>query len=231
MTIMKLEQRRKILIPLFSIFFFLTIMCSVSNAQENKASSEQQVDIKAIIELTATVIGIGGGLFGLYKYFSDQREKELREWQKVIIYKIFRQEEQKSLSFGRILEKYRSEGLATPKFNLKKEEINEYTLRRILLELTSSGILTQFPSDSFKLEIQKTFDIEKANLAFFKKQDDLIDKNKFTIREVAIEMWEFSKSLGDEIPISRIQTDIRQGIKEGYYKLNENGCIGFSDET
>ena len=65
--------------------------------------------IAEYIQITATIIGMPAGLIALYKYFSDKRQKELREWQKVVIYKILRQNETRGLTFIDLLSKYRSE--------------------------------------------------------------------------------------------------------------------------
>ncbi len=87
-------------------------------------------DVQPFVQMVATLAGLSGGLFGLYKYFSDKREKELREWQKVVIYKIFRQKEMEALSFSLILEKYQITAQAFIDIDLKSREISEGALRR-----------------------------------------------------------------------------------------------------
>ncbi|MFP5344810.1 MAG: hypothetical protein ACLGGU_04115, partial [Gammaproteobacteria bacterium] len=123
-------------------------------------------DVQPFVQVAGTIVGISGGLLALYKYLCDKREKELREWQKVVIYKIFRQNETKPLGFTGILEKYRIEAQAFVAVDLKKTEISEDALRRVLLELTSSNILSLRPNDSFQLQVAeaKPDPIEMLNL-------------------------------------------------------------------
>src|SRR6266446_596892 len=105
-------------------------------------------EMKEIISMIAAVVGVSAGLLGLWKYFSGKREIEVREWQKVVLYKIFRQNELNPISFNSILEKYRIEAQAFVDVDLKKKEVSEDTLRRVLLELVSSNVISLEPSGS-----------------------------------------------------------------------------------
>jgi hypothetical protein len=182
-------------------------------------------DIQELVQLTATVIGISGVLLGLYKYFSNKREKELREWQKVVIYKIFRQNELKTIGFTDILEKYRIEAQASMDIDLKKNEISEDALRRILLELVSSNIIRMEPSDSFRIKLS----VEKPDLLdiFHKINKELVQmvgQNPFTysIEEV---VKEIAPKLGIDIPLLR--NDLRQAISQGKFVVDKAGRIAF----
>src|SRR5271156_2620707 len=110
-------------------------------------------DIESLVTIGGTTIGIIGGLFGLFKYRLDKKETELREWQKVIIYTIFRRDEDTIyfMSFDNIRNAYLREAQAVQDINLKKKDISENALRRVLIDLTSSGILGMGPSNSFRL--------------------------------------------------------------------------------
>jgi hypothetical protein len=175
--------------------------------------------------MAALLIGISGGLLGLYKYFSDKREKELREWQKVVIYKIFRQNEMKALSFTDVLEKYRIEAQAFLDVDLKKKEVSENALRRVLLELASSNILSMEPSDSFRLKVV----VEKADPRDLLQQVNrelvrMVAPNPFvyTIDEV---LKEIAPKVGVEIPLLR--NDLKQAVTAGKFVVDEAGRIAF----
>jgi len=184
-----------------------------------------EIDYKQIIQITATVIGITGGLLALYKYFADKREKELREWQKVVVYKIFRQNELVTQSFNALLDKYRSEANAFVDIDLKKKEISEDSLRRILLELVSSGILSMELSDSFRLKVSKPKQdpgelADKMNAVLV----EIVGANPFvyTIDEVAKDM-----SPKVNVPIPLIKNSIRSSIQIGYLVLDDKERLAF----
>ena len=188
----------------------------------------EKAEIQQIIQLIATVIGISGGLLALFKYFSDRREKELREWQKVVIYRIFRQNELSPQSFGNLLDKYRSEANAFVDINLKKKEISEDSLRRIILELVSSNIISMEPLDSFRLKVsqQKIDPIEmgnKINAALL----EIVGANPFvyTLDEVAKQM-----SAKLNIPIQLLKNDLRVTIDNNLLEMDDKKRIGFPVE-
>jgi hypothetical protein len=106
-----------------------------------------------MVTVSGTIIAIIGGLLGLRKFFTDKHEIIYREWQKVVIQKLFEQTETPEMSFGNILEKYRIEARTIKDFNLKKGEISENSLRRVLIELVTSDILCMQAKDNYKLNI------------------------------------------------------------------------------
>lgn len=184
-----------------------------------------EIDYKQVIQLTATVIGITGGLLALYKYFADKREKELREWQKVVIYKIFRQNELTTQTFNALLDKYRSEANAFADIDLKKKEISEDSLRRILLELVSSGILSMELADSFRLKVSKPKqDPEELYVQINNVLVEMVSSNPYvyTIDEVAKEM---SARLKQPIPL--LKNNLRAGVYVGNLVLDDKERLAF----
>jgi len=183
-------------------------------------------DAKPFVDIAATGIAISGGLLGLYKYFSDKREQELREWQKVVIYKFFRQNELRSLAFTAILDKYRIEAQAFVDVDLKKKEVSEDALRRVLLELASAGILSMEPSDSFRLKIA----VPKVDLDSLRQQvnQELVrmvapNPNVYTLDEV---LKDIAPKVGIEIALLR--ADLRQAIAAGNFVVDKDGRIAFA---
>ncbi len=183
-------------------------------------------DLQEVIKMSVAVVGVSGGLVGLLKYFSGKREKELREWQKVVLYKIFCQDESNPLNFSTILEKYRIEAQAFIDIDLKKKEMSEDTLRRVLLELVSSNVLTFEPGGSFQLKVSvpKVDPYDKLE-SINKELVKLVGSNPFvyTIDEVAKEI---APKVDMDIPI--LKNAIRQGIDSGNLEIDDNKRIAFT---
>jgi hypothetical protein len=183
-------------------------------------------EAQSFVQLAATVIGLCGGLVGLYKYLSDKREKELREWQKVIIYALCRQNENKALSFVDILAKYRTEAQAVIGVTPSRTEISENALRRILLELASSNILVMEPNDAFRLKISKEKPDPQEVLDHINQElVRIVGANPFTytVEEV---VKEISSQLGIAIPL--IRTSLRQAIALGNFDIDKEDRIAFA---
>ena len=221
---MKLNLQKQIF-TFFLVLTFQIFFSSLSNAEENQINNNPTMEQKNLIELIMMGTGIGGGLFGMYKHFSNLREKEIREWQKVIIIKILRQEEQDSLKFETILEKFRSEAQSFDKYNLKKEEFNENTLRRIILELASSNIIIQLQDNRFKLNIfTPKVDKYEMSMKIDKLLNKLVGENRFTYspEQVAARISEATGA-----PKDILLADYYNGIKEGYFVLDEHNRMAF----
>ena len=183
------------------------------------------INLNQFVQSGATVVGIAGGLAGLFRFFSDRREKDIREWQKVVISKIFQQSESKALSFASVLEKYRSEAQAFAAFNLTKTEISEDALRRVLLELVSSNILSMEIGNLYKLKVSKTTTdpielLTKINAELAR----LVAANPFlyTLDEVSKEV---APKVGLEIPI--LKNTLKQSIAQGLLVQDELGHLAF----
>ncbi len=182
--------------------------------------------MKEIVTVSATVIAIVGGLLGLVKFFSDKREVNIKEWQKVVIQKLFEQSDDKILSFGRVLEKYRSEAQAFAAYNLKKGEISEDSLRRVLIELTASNILCMKDKDAYKLNIDESkidqYELQqKMNSELVK----IIGASPFvyTLDEVAKQI---GHKLGIEFQL--VKGSLKLSIDQDLIEEDEKGRIAFS---
>lgn len=181
--------------------------------------------VESLVQMIATGIGILGGSLALFKYFSDKRETELREWQKVVIYRIFRQNEKQAMRFTEILEKYRSEAQAFADVDLTKKEIGEDALRRVLLELTGSGILGMEPMDSFRLRLPaETPDPVGLFHRINAELVDLVSPNPFvyTLDDILKQI-----SPRVNVPIPLLRTNFRQALAAGNLVADEQGRIAF----
>jgi len=176
------------------------------------------------VQIVATIIGMPAALVALYKYFSDQRQKELREWQKVVVYKILRQNEIKALPFLELLSAYRTEAQAFPAFDLKKSEISEDTLRRVLLELVSAYVVSIEPSDSFRLQGIIKLGWDEKVQAVNRELARLVapSPHTFTVDDF---VKEAAPRIGMEIPVLRAW--IRRSITEKYLEVDDQDRLAF----
>jgi hypothetical protein len=227
-TKMKLGHLQK---SLFGALFFVIFTCSASSAQTSNPPSEKQDSlIKDVIQSTATVIGVAGGILGLYRYLSEKREKEVREWQKVVIYRIFQEEgEIEPLAFSRVQEKYLDKAQTLRDFNLSKKEISEDSLQRVLLELSVSGILTLVPKKSFRLKVEvPQLDLVKRNEELNLELTKVIGSHPFvfTIEEVAFK-------IGEKLKLEPLlcQGSIIAGINAGFLVINNDRKIAFASAS
>jgi hypothetical protein len=234
---MKLSHLHKHL--LFTLFL-MVFLCSASNAQSSNPSSGGQdgfTKVKGYIELATAMVGVGGGLFGFYKYINERkekearedqeiREKEVREWQKVVIYRIFQEEgELKPLAFSRVHERYLDKAKTLHDFDLSKKEISEDALQRVLLELSSSGILALVPEKSFRLRVEvPKFDPNERTEKFSLELSNLIGSNPFvyTVQDIA-------SQLANKLDVAavRIQQDLNMALQQGVLVANDTGRIAY----
>jgi len=194
------------------------------NAQtQSSAHIVSTLSAKDLFSAIATTVGIAGGLAGLAKYFSDRQEKETREWQKVSIYRVLRENESYPTRFTQIRDSHRAEGGAV---NVSRKDLNEDEIRRALLEMKASGIVEFYPDDSFKLDIiEPKFDpaaeFQKLNLAI----DKVIGEAPpfpYSLNEAASRIAEI---VGDNS--KRMAATLNQSVKAGYFVLNDSGKIAY----
>lgn len=182
-------------------------------------------DLEELFRSVAAIAAIVGGTIGLIKFLTDKREKEVREWQKVVLYRILRQDELNPMAFTTLLEKYRVEAQAFVNVDLKKGEISEDALRRVLLELVSSNVVSLEPSGAFRLKIATTTVDQYELLNRLNAELAKIvgaNPHTYTIDEIAKEI---SPKIGMDIPILR--DTLRVSIAAGFLEEDSNGRIAF----
>jgi hypothetical protein len=132
--------------------------------------------VKDVIGLVGTVVGVGGFIVGLVWHFGDVKDKNIREWQKVVVQKILQQSGGADLPFNRIKELYRGEAQAFAGATLSKADISEDTLRRVMVELVSSNIAVQGAGDVYSLKIS----LVAPDLAAEAQRRNFLDNQKLT---------------------------------------------------
>jgi hypothetical protein len=182
---------------------------------------------KDVVTISGTVVAIVGGFIGLLKFFSDKRETTIREWQKVVIQKLFQQVEGKSMSFSTILQQYRSEAQAFAAYDLKKAEISEDSLRRVLIELVASNILCMEAKDSYKLYIPKKAMFEDAYELTQKINSELV--KVIGPSPYMYKLDEVAKKIGEAVGVAfqLIKGNLLQSIDAGLLMEDKEGYIAF----
>lgn len=211
----------------FLTLVFLLFMCSPSNAANPAISGKQGMNIKDIVQLIAVTTGIVGGLFGLYKYRSDERAKNVREWQKVVIYNCFQESQSEEISLPDIVRYCQGKSVEFPDFDLKKVDLNRNYITRVLLELSSSNILVLSGDNSFKLKIERDF-IQQEKI-LYREINEMINAspNAFSIEYVA-------KSISNKYPdfqIYEVRNYIQRGIELGAILVDENKNLSLNLEA
>ena len=192
----------------------------------------EMVDIERVVQLGATVVGVAGGLLGLYKFYESQREKdkkvrsdEIRSWQKIIVYNIFRKRELDTLAFDSILTSYREEAFAFKDFDIDKNEISPNALNRILLNLMFEKIVVTKPNNSFRLNIKISDEIDIYNINKYLLL--MVGENPFTYTMDDV-LRDISPKVGIAIPLLR--TNLMLSISQGFFVLDENGKMAFQSK-
>ena len=88
-----------------------------------------------------------------------RRSVDVRQWQKVVIAELFQSKTKGTMTFDEILRSYQAEANEFSNVKLKSGELSRQTLRRILVELVSGGIIEQGEGDNFLLN---SFQIHSA---------------------------------------------------------------------
>ncbi len=210
-------------------FLHIAVLLSIAATLPNNVNAQTQpsahivstTSAKDLFSAIAATVGIAGGLVGLAKYFSDRQEKETREWQKVSIYRVLRENESNSTRFAQIRDSHRAEGGAV---NVRKKDLNEDEIRRALLEMKASGIVKFFPDDSFRLDIIEpkidlTAELQRVNLAV----DKVIGEAPpftYSLKEAASQIAEI---VGENK--KRMIATLIQSVNAGFFVLNDSGKI------
>lgn len=212
------------ILPIAALLSLVTTLSINANAQtQSPAHNLSATSAKDFISVVAATVGVAGGLVGLKKFFSDRQEKETREWQKVSIYRVLRENESKPTAFTKIRDAHWAEGGVV---NIRKKDLAENEIRRALLEMKASGIVEFYPDDSFKLDIiEPKFD----PAAEFQKLSLAIDKVigeappfTYSINEAASKIAEI---VGDNS--KRMVATLHQAVKAGNFVLNDSGKIAY----
>jgi hypothetical protein len=95
------------------------------------------------------------------KRLDETREREVREWQKVVVYKILNDAAPDALSFDAIRSRYITEAAAFERHEVKKVELSSDALWRVLLELLQYSMIAQSKADHFQLKLTPE-DLQRA---------------------------------------------------------------------
>jgi hypothetical protein len=123
-------------------------------------------DIKDVVGIIASIAALIGGFIGLRRYLDDrhtaqaqsaekfqlEQRQAFRDWQKVVVHKIIQTEDTDAVEFKDILQRYQQEAIALEGYDSTKADLGADTLRRVILEMVSAGILKQVGVDQYEIK-------------------------------------------------------------------------------
>ena len=118
-----------------------------------------------------------------------EREKQIRDWQSLVIYNIIRKAGIEGITFEEILQKYRVEATAFPSHDIPKNELTEDALRFLLLEMAKSNTAFLYRGDRYAVQVatvnlyfEKSVQVPEAKLAALTLLET--ESGKYTIAEL-----------------------------------------------
>jgi hypothetical protein len=192
--------------------------------------------LKDIVGIVGTIVGVAGFVFAIVKHFGEVRDKNVREWQKVIVQKLLQKYGGTELTFDRIKELYRTEAQAFEGEKLSKSDISEDSLRRVLVELVSTGIAAQGTGDHYSLKIGLTAPDIAADVQrkMFLDNDRLTQEamkflrvNKYTHTLPAL-TTHLSQETG--IDGGRVELFLMGSVRTGAIIFNPEGKVALASE-
>jgi hypothetical protein len=82
----------------------------------------------------------------------EDREREIRDWQKVALHEFMHQKKGSYIKFADLLQVYQAKGGTHPRISIPKERLSSEELRRVLLEMITARIVVQNSADGYALE-------------------------------------------------------------------------------
>jgi hypothetical protein len=108
-----------------------------------------EIFAQTLTAISLAISAFAGGI-AVLKYRDDLREAQRLRWQKATVQKIFQQHE-KIMTFEKIRTHYRSEAAEMMGGVLGKTDIEEESLRQILVDLCGDSVIVQMGNDNYSV--------------------------------------------------------------------------------
>jgi hypothetical protein len=139
-----------------------------------------------------------------YARAEDDRSQKVQDWQRVVVYNILdakMNRDRGALAIDEIRNEYVSQAATVNGLDLKKEELQDLALRRILLDLMSSGLV--YETGKGKYVVQQS----ELNLKFDRQflQSDAVSKILTVVNDESgkYTVAELDPKLRDELKLSK----------------------------
>jgi hypothetical protein len=110
------------------------------------------MNVQAWIAAVAVVIAAGGFIFSLFTRHVDQAQVEVRGWQRVAIYALL--EEGGPQPFDTLKAAYLQKAQQLLSRKISKKEIQDDSLRRILLDLQKDGVVVRREDRAYEVQVK-----------------------------------------------------------------------------
>ena len=158
----------------------------------------------------------------------EERKKKVREWQEVIVYNILQQrmnKERGAMTFEEIRTEYVTQATAVQGIDLKREELQELPLKKILLVLMSLGLVYEMAGGKYAIQ-QSVLNVKFDRVY---PKSDAADKILFFVDNESGKhtIDEIDAKLRDELKLSKEEfTRILVELSSlGYIILHEDGKL------
>jgi hypothetical protein len=104
------------------------------------------------ISAVSVIVAASAFVFSIWTKRKADRDVELRNWQRVVIYSLI--EETASISFEDLKSKYLQRAQQLLSHKVPKKEIQDDALRRILLDLQKDGVVIRLEDLNYKVQVK-----------------------------------------------------------------------------
>lgn len=198
--------------------------------------------IKDVIAVVGSLAGLLAVYIGLRRYITDTKDRhdneqkklaaaeltEIRQWQKTIISKILIRENA-PISFEDLKQKYRSEASAAQGVDVPKAELQEFALRRILLELAANNAVWFQENDTYRSPVILPITPHKEQAAAYAQHiaisnavSEILTKEpgKHNLSELGIMISETLK-----IQVSQVNQALSNFVAAGTLRVDQDGLV------
>jgi hypothetical protein len=106
--------------------------------------------VAAFIGLAAAAVGLIGSWLSLQEIAAKRREQAALEWQEPEVYRLIAASGTGGTSFSNLLKEFKVEGL-TASVEIPKAKLDEFALRRILIELIDKKVIVVVGIDTYRV--------------------------------------------------------------------------------
>ena len=133
----------------------MTICIHQITIRSRKISSNNLAKVSHVATAFSAVMSFLAVAVAAFQYYQFEQDKKTEDWQKVVVYK-YVLEEENPVNFNQIKSNYVANAQQLRSFDLEEESIQDDALRKVLLDLQSSGVIQMVKDEKFEPVVEKT---------------------------------------------------------------------------
>jgi hypothetical protein len=192
-----------------------------------------QERFKNVATGVSAVVGLIALLVSLFSLWRQASTEQIRNWQEVVVFSIIMESGVNGLKFEEIRSRYREEALAIKDLDLPREEIQESSLNRVLLNLMSKRIIAYTRSGKYKIafmpepdELRGTPEEMALHARIEKAADDAIATVKVeNCRYTPDQLGQILQRENPELTLREANGLLTQMIADGMFHIDEQGRL------